>query len=68
MGQSRPLFLYFRLFNKQLTVNMFNKSCQCLCLWYEPLTSSILKIEQMLSEFTKCFEPAKLNFRSSGPL
>ena len=28
MGHSRPLFLYFRLFDKQLTINMFNKSCQ----------------------------------------
>ena len=28
MGLSRPLFLYFRIFYKQLTVNMFIKSCR----------------------------------------
>ena len=30
MGHSRPLFLYFRLFYKQITVNMFNKSSRWL--------------------------------------
>ena len=47
-GYPLPLFLYFRLFYKQLTVNMFNKSCQWLDLNLGPLSTVAQPLPQWL--------------------
>ena len=55
MGHYRPLFLYFRLSYKQLTVNMFYKSCQWLVSNLGPLVSkatTLSTVPQPLPDFT----------------